>query len=420
MLGWELPPHISGGLGVASEGIAQGLSQIGHQVDFLIPKKKKGHSSANFKITSANSLKPDLNYWKKKSQHIETIKLTEMGTRLIPYLPPEIFVVAKEKQVIIEKIEETEESQLLEKIQLTGEYEEGLSDELSKYALLASQYVKKRKFDIIHAHDWVTFKAGRMAATEANIPLYVHCHSTEYDRNGFHGQPFVIKEEKQGFEFAEKIFSVSQQLKNTIVEKYQVDPEKVIVVPNGISLQKPDNREKKSTKKKILFIGRFTNQKNPSVFIDIARDIFNTGLDCQFEMIGDGYLRSELENKVADKNLTDRFEFTGFLSQEKTLARLSKADLLIVPSSAEPFGIVILEAAIHKIPVIAAKGSGVAEFIPSLPEIELWDKYNFVKLASRLLTDDKYKKEVTSKAYEEAQKLTWENASKIIENTFNS
>lgn len=418
MLGWELPPHISGGLGVASEGIAQGLSNSGHKVDFLIPKKKKDHVSSDFKVTAASRLKPDIAYWKKKVAYTETIKITEMGMRLVPYLPPEVFEIAKEKQIIVEKIEESEESKLLEKIALTGGYTSSLIDELSKYALLASQYARKKNFDIIHAHDWITFKAGRMAAEEVKRPLFVHCHSTEYDRNGFHAQPFVIHEEKLGFEAAKRIFSVSQRLKDTIVEKYKINPSKIVVVPNATLTPTKSKTKKAGEAKEILFIGRFTHQKSPVDFIDVARDLVNRGINCKFSMIGDGYMRGELENKVAQKNLSHQFEFTGFLSQAEALTRLEKADLLIVPSASEPFGLVILEAAIRKIPVLAATGTGISEFIPSLPQVALWDKYNFVKMAERMLFDKNLKDESVKAVFAEGSKLSWKKSAAIIEQAY--
>lgn len=416
MLGWELPPYISGGLGIASDGIASGLTQNGHDLDFFIPKKRKGHADKSFNVVSADKITPDLKRWRKKVKYAETLQEIEIGTRLIPYLPAEIFEIAKEKQIIVEKIEDTTESKLLENVKLTGGYAQSLLDEISKYALLATQYASNKKYEVIHAHDWVTFKAGRMVASETNLPLFVHCHSTEYDRNGNNPQPVVINEEKLGFDAASIIFCVSDQLKKTVAEKYKIYPKKIVVVPNALSI--PDLAsiapKKKASKKKVLFIGRFTHQKSPHTFIDIARDLINKGLDCEFSMIGDGYLRSDLEHKVALKNLTNRFDFTGFISQEKVFKKLSAADLLIVPSAAEPFGMVILEAILNKIPVAAAKGSGISEFISSLPQAELWDQYNFVKLAEDLLTNDDLIDKTVSNCLEEAGKLSWQESAKKV------
>lgn len=419
MLGWELPPHISGGLGIASEGIAEGLASCGHKVDFLLPKKKKAHRSSTFKILDASKIKPDLDFWRKKTPKVETLQQTEMGLRMIPYLPAEVFEIAREKQIIIEKLEDTTESQLLENVTLTGTYQDSLLNETSKYALLSTQLARKNKYDLVHAHDWVTFKAGRMAAKEAGLPLYVHCHSTEYDRNGQYTQAMVIEEERLGFEAAKKIFCVSQKLKDTIIEKFQVDGKKIVVVPNATNVT-PGKFSQSKIKKKVLFIGRFTHQKSPYSFIDIARDLINRGIDCDFEMIGDGYLRSDLENKVAQKNLTKELTFRGFISQSEVLKSLQKADLLIVPSASEPFGLVTLEAVASKVAVAAAHGSGIAEFIPSLPQVNLWDHYNFVRLAERLLTENKFRSDIIEKCFKEANDLSWTHSASIIQKNYAS
>jgi glycogen(starch) synthase len=418
MLGWELPPHISGGLGIASEGIAQGLAKKGNDVDFFLPKKRNTHLGGLYKIKAANRMQPDVKLWRKKTTHIQTLIETDMGVRLIPYLPAQIFEIAREKQVIVEEIKESEETALLKNIELSGTYHQDLNNEISKYALLATQHAMSKKYDVIHAHDWVTFKAGRMASKETGIPLYTHCHSTEYDRNAAYAQPFVIEEERLGFEQSKIIFCVSNQLKQTIIDKYKIKANKIIVVPNACEVSSAKIPQPKNKTKQVVFIGRLTNQKNPIAFVDIARDLISHGLECEFTMIGDGHMMNDLKKKVAQINLTSRFKFPGFLPQTDVLKRLEKSDLLIVPSSSEPFGLVILEGVLKKIPVVAAIGTGVAEFIPSLPQIPLWDHYNFVKLAERLLSDSTFSAAVTTQCHKEASALSWAKSAGIIEKAY--
>jgi glycogen synthase len=415
MLGWELPPIISGGLGVASEGIARGLAASGHQIDFLLPKKNKSHKSDLFQIIDASKIKPDLKLWKKKTKHLETIIETDMGMRLLPYLDPEIFTVAREKQIVIEHLEETEESILLEKVVLTGDYQQNLQNEITKYSLLAMQIAGKSDYEVIHAHDWITFRAGRMASFISGKPLFTHCHSTEYDRNGVNAQTEIILEEKQGFEDSKKIFCVSGALKKVIIEKYGIAASKIIVVPNAAEVSPRVESKKKSATKIVLFVGRFTHQKNPSTFVDIARDLVNRGIDAEFAMIGDGYLMGDLEHKVHHKNLTEKITFTGFLNQDAVLKALDNADLLIAPSASEPFGLVMLEAILKKVPVAAAEGVGLAEFVPSLPQTKPWDHYNYVRLAEKLLTDDALIQSTVEQCYSEAMSLSWQKSAKMIE-----
>lgn len=420
MLGWELPPHISGGLGIASEGIAQGLANQGNYVEFFLPRKRATHKQGAFTIKAANRLKPNVKLWRKKTTRIETLIETDMGVRLIPYLPAEIFTIAREKQIIVEEIEETEETELLENIVLSGTYHQDLINEISKYALLATQHALGKKFDVIHAHDWVTFKAGRMVSKETGLPLYTHCHSTEYDRNGVFAQPIVVEEEKLGFQQSKKIFCVSNQLKKTIMLKYKISSDKIVVVPNACEILKSKAAKTANKKKQVLFIGRLTNQKNPIAFVDLARDLVNRGFDCEFTMLGDGYMMDDLKGKVKQNNLTSRFNFPGFLPQELVMKQLLKSDLLIVPSSAEPFGLVILEGIMNQIPVVAATGTGVAEFVPSLPQVELWDHYNFVKLAEKLLFDKPYAEKIVAACHKEASQLSWAKSAAIIEKAYNA
>ncbi|WP_258103690.1 glycosyltransferase family 4 protein [Marinoscillum sp. MHG1-6] len=421
MLGWELPPIISGGLGVASEGITNGMVNLGHKVEFLLPKKNRAHKNKPFKVIDSNAISLDFKLWQKEVKVTEIIRETEVAKRLIPYLPAEVFEIARKKQIVIEKLEDKQESALLDKVELTGEYTKNLLSETSKYALLAAQHCLKNKYDIIHAHDWVVFKAGALCAKETGLPLYVHCHSTEYDRNGSYAQEDIIREEKLGFEASTKIFSVSEMVKRTIVSKYKINPKKIVVVPNALE-EELASVKKASTKKKktIIFVGRFTHQKGPFVFVDIARELLNKGGDYEFIMIGDGYLKEQLIRKVNHLNLSDRFEFPGFLVREKALEQLQKADLLIAPSYAEPFGLVILEAILNKVPVLAAKGTGISEFVPGLVQIELWDTFNFIQKASRLLKDVPYKKEVVDLCLSQASKLSWEKSAKIIEKAYAS
>ncbi len=417
MLGWEYPPKITGGLGVASQGIAEALADKGYKVSFLLPKKSRLQVSQHVKLMDASKIKPDLDYWKKKKTVTEIIQETELGTRLLPYLPPETFVIAKEKQQTIEVLESTTESDLLENITLTGDYEGELATELLKYALIAVQVARKEKPKLIHAHDWITFRAGAMIKKTLKTPLYLHVHSTEYDRNGGYAQPFVIEEERKGFDTADHIFCVSHKLKNVICEKYGVEESKISVVPNAVKLSAAEERPK-SSPKTIAFIGRLTHQKSPFTFVDVARELHSRGNDFKYLVIGDGYLRDALEDRVKSSNFSNKFTFTGFLDREKVMRKLNEIDLLIMPSAAEPFGLVALEAVMKKIPVAAATGMGVAEFVPSIPQVDRWDHYNFIRMVEKLMKDKTYRKSVVENCLAEAKGLIWKKSAEIIDGKY--
>ncbi|MEQ8583495.1 MAG: glycosyltransferase family 4 protein [Marinoscillum sp.] len=417
MLGWEFPPKISGGLGVASQGLSEAMAKAGHKVTFLLPKKTKNQVSKLVKLVDASALTPDLDYWKDKKTYEQIIKDVEMGERVLPYLPAQSFQNIKETKIRKVVLEPTEESELLERIRLTGEYEGQLNDELIKYAMLAVQVAIKEKPKMIHAHDWITFRAGRMIKSLLKKKLCLHVHSTEYDRNGSYAQPFILEEEQLGFEACDHIFCVSEKLKNTIVSHYGIAAKKITVAPNALTLSAPEHPIKRPPVN-IAFVGRLTPQKSPATFLDIARELTSLGYDFHYFIMGDGYLRSELEENVKTSNFSDRVTFTGFLERTRLLQKLNEMDLLVMPSASEPFGLVALEAIMKKIPVAAAKGSGVGEFIPSMPQVDRWDHYSYNKLIVRLMTDDSYRREITESCLREASKLTWENTVRRIEKVY--
>ncbi len=417
MLGWEYPPKITGGLGVACQGLAEALALADHQVTFLLPKKSPKQVSKLVKLIGASSLKPNLDFWKKEKKYTEILTEISFGKMLVPYLPPENFEIARKTQKTITKLENTNESELLERVKLTGEYSGQLTSELVKYALLTVQIALKVKPDVIHAHDWITFKAGRMAKKATGKPLFLHVHSTEYDRNGHFAQHFVLDEERAGFEAADRIFCVSEKLKQTVIEKYQVLPKKITVVPNALDL-KINKSTSPRTPKNIAFIGRLTAQKSPGKFIDIAREMTSRGHNFNYSIIGDGYLMDELKGNVHGTSLEKNLAFTGFMDRTEVLKKLSEIDLLIMPSASEPFGLVALEAIMKGIPVAAAKGSGIAEFIPSMPEVEAWDSYSYNKLVDRLMTDVSYRNEIINNCSKEASKLTWSKSVEIVEKAY--
>lgn len=416
MLGWEYPPKISGGLGVASQGLAEGLSDLGHQVLFLLPKKSPRQTSQKVKLINAAALKPNIAFWKKTVKQTEITEEIELGTMLLPYLPPEVFIKARKTQTTVtESTVDTPESVVLSTVPLTGEYHGNLGAELMKYALLAVQVAKKERPDVIHAHDWITFRAGVLIKQLTGIPLYVHLHSTEHDRNGIYAQDFAIQEESKGLAAADGVFCVSESLKQTVITQYAVSPEKIRVVPNAISVI-PDLTERPVNKKRdrIAFIGRLTHQKSPSTFIDLARDLTSRGYDFHYFVMGDGYLRSDLEGRVNASNFASRFTFTGFLERDALLKKLDEMDLLVVPSASEPFGLVAVEAILHGIPVAAARGIGAAEFIPDLPQVDRWDQFSYVRLIERLMTENSFRESVVKNCLTQARSLSWEKSARLV------
>ena len=414
MLSWEYPPKISGGLGVACEGIAEGLVKQGHEVTVLLPRLHDGQKSKkNLHLASAAGTIVHREAWTEKVEEIEEFTDLQFGTALLPYLPSFVFLekentytrkVIRDKQV--EKI-------TLESIEITGEYSGLIFSEIYKYALLAKQKATEEQYDVVHVHDWVTFKAGQLIQSTTQLPVFYHVHSIETDRNGHYGNPEVSKIEKESLVNAKYVISVSERLRQSVSESYGLSEEKVEVIPNGISHKFKSYDPNKSGR--LGFVGRLTNQKGPANFLDLAQDLRGRLPNLKFDIVGDGYLMPELRKKVERLNLMKKVQFHGFLSPQKARKVMGSLDLLFIPSNSEPFGLVILEAIAMGVPVITSPNTGIAEFIPSLPQIENWDVFGQSKMVNDLLFDEEKRIGVIKKCQEEARHLTWDSAASRLD-----
>lgn len=417
MLGWEYPPSISGGLGIASQGIARALANRDHNVTFFVPNIEKDQKEPIVQMVDAHDYEP---------QSFEPLKTIEdkiekysIGSKLIPYLPPEYFIQQKTETRLLDILED-EDSGLLEEIELTGQYKETLIAEIQKYGLLAASFAYEKKFDLVHAHDWMTFKPALLIKELTGVPLIMHVHSTEIDRNGSYADSGIMEEEKDGLEQADGIIAVSKSVRSQLIKSYGIPKSKISIIPNGYTPMSGRSSSKRNRKHvKIGFIGRLVNQKGVLHFVDIAREIRKYVNNARFEIVGDGYLKDDLKSKIIQLNLNKQFIFHGFLSHEKTISKMKGFDLLIVPSLSEPFGLVALEAVNNKVPMIISTGAGITEFIKHIPTCQPWDIFNFAKLVHRLLNENDLREKVLDITYEEAQSLTWESTAKQTEMIYN-
>lgn len=403
MLGWEYPPIISGGLGIASQGLAKELS-LSHQIDFLIPKIQKGHLQDINLIEAEGQFDPSL--WKRSETIKEKLSFLEVGVKLLPYAPAKFFEQKKEASKTYKILSETEESELIRSIRLTGKYNDKLHAEISKYALIATQIAGRDTYDIVHGHDWMTFSAGKAVKEALGIPLVAHVHSTELDRNGSYTDPEIIRIEKEGCHAADHIIAVSHKVRSVLVNQYEVPQEKITVIPNGGFKRKEIKKSRKKFKK-IGFVGRFTHQKGPLKFLDIARELVSDQNDIKFIMAGGGFLEEDIKTKIVQLNLSSKFELKGFIPKDEVDKLMSELDFLIIPSASEPFGLVALEALQNHTLVITTEGNGAGEFIPSLPQIPHWDIFTFCHTITELLNDPKKYQSLLSNCMDEAKDLTW-------------
>lgn len=417
MLGWEYPPKISGGLGSAIEGMANALAEKGIEVDILLPKVHSSHKpSPNVRLLDASKMKLKERQWTEEVEEIEEIRKMEFGKTFLPYLPPEIFAYEKKEKVVRKVKKVFKERQAADAIELSGEYGPGIFIQIKKYALLAQEIITSKHYSAVHAHDWMTFNAAALLQKTTDLPVIFHVHSIESSRNGIFGNEEVSSIEKGGLANAKKIVAVSQRLKNEIVNDYGVDHSKIAVIPNGLSSRMTSVRA--GSNLKVGFVGRLTSQKGPSHFLDIAKELKSRLSNISFEIVGDGYLLPELKKKAHHLNLTNQITFTGFITPSEVTKHLKSFDLLIAPSESEPFGLVILEGIFAGLPVITSDNTGIAEFVPSLPQMPNWNTFELTRKCIEILSEEKTRIELVNQCQLEAKDLKWANTAKKLIKVF--
>ncbi|PWD99214.1 glycosyltransferase [Marinilabilia rubra] len=375
MFGWEFPPHISGGLGTACFGLTRGLSYISDlQVLFVVPKAYGDEEQHGISLVGANNVpvkhrKLNLKHFSKKLDYIE------VGSRLMPYTDPdEYYQIQKSKTE--KKAFQYIQTDEFGKIPFTGAYGASLLQEIHNYGLVANVIAQDYSFDLIHAHDWLTYPAGIAAKEATGKPLVVHVHATDFDRSGGSVNPVVFDIEKRGMEAADKVIAVSNLTRRTVIEKYGIPAEKVTTVYNAVEpLEKKDKPvfQKGTNEKVVTFLGRITMQKGPEYFVEAAHRVLQRIDNVRFVMAGSGDMMHRMVRRAAQLKIMDKFHFTGFLRGDEVFSMLAMSDLYVMPSVSEPFGISPLEAMQSNVPVLISHQSGVAEILTYAIKTNFWD-----------------------------------------------
>ena len=420
MFGWEFPPHISGGLGTACLGIAQGLAKNDVEVLFVMPKASGDEDASAAKIINASDVEM-LQNTEKIEDFWKHINFMEIGSNLVPYLDPETF--ARERDAYLKAGENRERISYHNKFQFSGKYGANLMEEVYRYALVAGTVAKNYDFDVIHAHDWLTYSAGMIAKQLSGKPLIVHVHATEYDRGGEYNRNTLVYDiEKRGMEAADVVVTVSNWTRNIVIEKYGIAPEKVITVHNAVDF-KPDavEKEERGIKDKIVtFLGRITLQKGPEYFVEAAAKVLKRVPNARFVMAGSGEKMNPLVRRVAQLGLGTRFHFTGFLRGNDVQRMFRYSDVYVMPSVSEPFGISPLEAMRSGVPTIISKQSGVAEVLDHAIKVDYWDIDALADAIYGVLTYPALSNHMQREGYNEVNELKWENASLKLKQIYQS
>ncbi len=400
MLGWEFPPYNVGGLGTACYGLTKALSALGVKVIFVVPKAPAEFDYDFLKVINAGI---DI-------EHLE--KYIPIDSGIVPYhesLPS--FAVFKNDTVKGKKFEL---------------YSNRIFEEVNAFADKVLLVADNFDFDIIHAHDWMTYPAAINLKKKTGKPLVLHIHATSFDRGVIGIDQRVYDIEKKGFEEADLIVAVSEFTRRTVIEKYGINPDKVEVVHNGVLL---NNKEKFYDVKIfpkdhiVSFVGRITIQKGPLYFVEAAKIVSEYVPNVKFLVTGSGDMLPAMINRVAELGLSDKVIFTGFLRGKELDKIYAMSDVYVMPSVSEPFGITPLEAIANGTPVIISKQSGVSEVLNNCLKVDYWDVNKMANYIISILKYQELRETLKTHAFLEITNINWDRAAeklnKIYEEVLN-
>ncbi len=382
MLGWELPPHNSGGLGVACYHLSKALVQNGSTIDFVVPYDAEHPGIDWMNIHTATDISPDARYGTYAYDRDQTI------TREFPDGDPVGSMRATQK----------------------------------KYIRYVETLVHRVSPDVIHAHDWLTMEAGVRAKELTGVPLVVHVHATEFDRSGEqYGNPIVHEIEQEALLIADRIIAVSAITKSIIVHRYGIPADKVEVVHNAIDVNSfTDYTYDQKTFRYLELlrsegytvaatVTRFTVQKGLTHFLRAAARACEKYDKLVFLFAGDGEQRDELIEMAADLGISDKVFFTGFVRGKQWRDAFSVADIFVMSSVSEPFGLTALEAAHHDSALIISKQSGVGEVLKHIFRFDFWDADRLADQMVAIATSPSLASELKNGVKSEYARLTWDD-----------
>ena len=418
MFGWEFPPHIAGGLGTACYGMTRGLARNGVEVVFVMPRAYGDEDQRFVRVVNASDVETIGTRDHEFSEELlEKVSFIHIDSNMLPYISPEEYAAYHDEFVRSGRTHEWTDV-WKQRYTFSGKYGANLMEEVARYAMVAAQVAKdlEGQFDVIHAHDWLTYYAGIAAKRVSGKPLVVHMHATEYDRSGENVNTQVYAIERAGMHAADRVIAVSNLTRNIVINRYGVPAEKVVTVHNAVLFAGgPCKMPERGVKDKIVtFLGRITYQKGPDYFVEAAAKVLKRVPDVRFVMAGSGDMMNHVIRRVARLGIADRFHFTGFLRGEDVHKMFQLSDVYVMPSVSEPFGISPLEAMRSNVPVIISKQSGVAEVLDFAVKVDYWDVDALADAIYGLIQYPALSGMFASKGLEEVTNLKWNDAAAKI------
>lgn len=394
MLGWELPPHNSGGLGVACFYMAKALAKNGADIDFVVPYKNK-HTEIKFmKVLNATNFSE---IHKFGAGAYDSPRWTCSSHNVSKFLPD------------------------IRSIQ-------------TEYCNFIREYLAnpKNKPDVIHAHDWLTMEAGMLAKELTGAPLITHIHATEFDRSGgTSGNQKIHNIEYAGICASDKVFAVSKNTRNIIIEKYQIQPKKVEVVYNAIetsTLANPQDYDEQTYRyleylksqgyTVVMTLTRFTVQKGLTFLMQAIAEAVSKNPKIALLLVGDGEQRNELIKMASDFQISNKIFFTGFLRGDKWRDAYGVADIFVMSSVNEPFGLTALEAAHFNNALIISKQSGVGEVLQNILRYDFWDTKKLASQIYEVSTNKELLQNLKNGVRKEYDRISWSDIAEQIMEEF--
>lgn len=393
MLGWELPPYNSGGLGTACYQLCKSLSKKDIDIEFILPYQAE-HDIDFMKITAA------------QPQGVASIVRSGIAYDSYKYL-------------------------------LDNGSEEWFSiyDQQQLYEQAVAELVENKEFDIVHAHDWLTFRAALRVKQIKNCPIILHVHSVESNRAGSaRGNPLVHEIEGTALHLADQIIAVSQQTKNRIINDYNIPAGKIVVVHNSIEAKEieplepldSDNSYKYLSSMKqagyrvVVNVGRLTIQKGLPHLLKAAKEVVARAPKTIFLIVGSGEQLHELIELSAELGIGPNVLFTEFQRGKTWRDAFAIGDLFVLPSVSEPFGLTPLEAAGYGTPSLVSRQSGISEVLNHCLKVDYWDVQEMANKIFAVLTNDDLRNELSNNVMRELRHMSWDTASHKITKLYNT
>lgn len=469
MLGWEFPPFIAGGLGTACYGLTKALDGLGHQITFILPKAVDRSHSSHVRLLSPEEVTSSdiarsatvIREFRASGQVPRHVPASGPGGaqefdfhseaflnvtfRAVPsgisspygpgagltqeqveelirsgqYIPRDVAAPAQGQAAELQAEESAALSLTpgflgLNRPSAGGDYGGDLIGDVRRYAELCVMLTRGEQYDVIHAHDWLTYPAGMAIARLTGVPLVVHLHSTEFDRSGENINRQLYEIERRGMHSAMRVITVSFWTRSIAMHRYNVSADKIRVVWNGIDRSEAAASAAPSkiraTDKIVLFLGRITMQKGPEYFIAAAKRVLEKVDDVKFVVAGSGDMATRMIELAAQMGLGHKVLFTGFLRGTDVDRAFKMADCYVMPSVSEPFGIAPLEAMSHDVPVIISKQSGVSEVLTHVLKVDFWDVDEMANKIIAVLRYPPLRNTLRRNGAMELRHLTWEGA----------